>query len=140
MFMIYAKAVSKNNEVSPLMLMVKNRTGLMELILKKINPQARSNMLGQAYFVGVLSLIDTIFGAKMEKILGDMNVDEVVRDAILYDKGILGEIYALVRDIEQFDTKKVAAFEQKYALAESSLHDLMLESMREVTIFEDALR
>jgi EAL and modified HD-GYP domain-containing signal transduction protein len=97
-------------------------------------------MLGQAYFVGVLSLIDTIFGAKMEKILGDMNVDEVVRDAILYDKGILGEIYALVRDIEQFDTKKVAAFEQKYALAESSLHDLMLESMREVTIFEDALK
>lgn len=140
MFMIYAKAVSKNNEVSPLMLMVKNRTGLMQSILKKIKPDVRSNMLGQAYFVGVLSLIDTIFGVKMEKILGDMNVDEAVRDAILYDKGILGEIYALVRDIEQFETKKVAAFEKKYALSESSFRDLMLESMREVTIFEDASR
>lgn len=140
MFMIYAKAVSKNNEVSPLMLMVKNRTGLMQSILKKIKPDVRSNMLGQAYFVGVLSLIDTIFGVKMEKILGDMNVDEAVRDAILYDKGILGEIYALVRDIEQFETKKVAAFEKKYALSESSFRDLMLESMREATIFEDASR
>jgi len=140
MFMIYAKAVSKNNEVSPLMLMVKYRTGLMESILKKIKPEVRSNMLGQAYFVGVLSLIDTIFGIKMEKILDDMNVDDVVRDAILYDRGILGEIYALVRDIEQFETKDVAAFEKKYALSESSLRDLMLESMREVTIFEDASR
>lgn len=140
MFMIYAKAVSKNNEISPLMLMVKNRTGLMESIFKKVKPEARSNMLGQAYFVGVLSLIDTIFGRKMETILDEMNVDDTVRDALLYDKGLLGEIYALVRDIEQFNTKKVSAFEKKYQLPEASFRDLMLESMREVTIFENSIK
>ncbi|MDQ1337407.1 MAG: hypothetical protein QG617_374, partial [Campylobacterota bacterium] len=84
--------------------------------------------------------IDTIFGRKMETILDEMNVDDAVRDALLYDKGTLGEIHALVRDIEQFNTKKVSAFEKKYQLPEASFRDLMLESMREVTIFENSIK
>lgn len=140
MFMIYAKAVSKGSEISPLMLMVEHRTELMKAILKTIQPEVRSNALGQAYFIGVLSLIDTIFAKKLETILEDIHVDDVVKEALLYDKGLLGEIYALVRDIEQFNTKKVSAFEKKYQLPEASFRDLMLESMREVTIFENSIK
>ncbi len=136
MFMIYAKAVSKSNKISPLMLTLKNRTELMQIVLKRVSPDVRSNMLGQAYFVGVLSLIDAIFGRKLETILDEMNVDETVRDAVLYDKGILGEIYALVRDIEQFEAKKVAAFEKKHNLAKSSFRDLMLEGIKQRAVFE----
>ncbi len=140
MFMIYAKAVAKGSEVSPLVLMVENRTELMRLILKKLKPDAGSNMLGQAYFVGVLSLLDTIFGRKIEDILQELYVDDTVKDALLYEKGLLGEIYALVKDIEQFHTDKVALFEKKYNLQEAILDDLVLESMRQVTLFEDATK
>lgn len=76
----------------------------------------------------------------MKTILDEMNIDDEVRDALLYDKGLLGEIYALVRDIEQFNTKKVSAFEKKYQLPEASFRDLMLDSMREVTIFENSIK
>lgn len=140
MFMIYAKAVAKGGEVSPLVLMVESRTELMRLILKKLKPDAGSNMLGQAYFVGVLSLLDTIFGRKIEDILEELHVDDVVKDALLYESGLLGEIYALVKDIEQFHTQKVAQFEKKHKLQEATLHDLMLEGMRQVTLFEDATK
>ena len=39
-----------------------------------------------------------------------MNISQEVIDALLYDEGLLGEIYGLVRDIEDFDTKAVEIF------------------------------
>lgn len=139
MLMIYAKSVSKSDEVSPIMLMVKNRTELMQSILKKIEPNAGSNTLGKAYFVGVLSLIDTIFHEKLSKILIDMHVEDELLLALLYDEGMLGEIYALVRDVEQFNTKNVSVFEEKHKLQKGILDDLLLDSIKEVTAFENAI-
>ncbi|MDK9692758.1 MAG: EAL domain-containing protein [Sulfurimonas sp.] len=140
LFMIYAKAVAKGSEISPLVLMVENRTELMRLILKKLKPSVTAEMLSQAYFVGVLSLLDTIFGRELEDILQELQVDDIVKNALLYEKGLLGEIYALVKDIEHFHTDKVALFEKKYNLHEATFHDLMLESMKRVTLFEDAMK
>ena len=139
MLMIYSKSVSKNQKVPPLMLMIKNRTEIMECALKKIKPDARSNMLGQAYFVGVLSLIDSVFNEKMEVILDDMNVDEAVKDAILEYKGPLGDIYRLVKDMEIFNTYGIDRFVKKYKLDNTMLEKLSLKSMKAVNIFEDAM-
>lgn len=139
MLMIYSKSVSKSNTLSPLMLMIKHRTELMEGVLKKIQPDVRSNTLGQAYFVGVLSLIDTVFGRDLETILDDMHVDDIVRDALLKDAGVLGDIYALIRDIETFNTEAISKFAKKYKLEKSTIDELSLNSMQEVTAFENAI-
>lgn len=135
MLMIYSKSVTKD-EKTPLMLMVKNRTELMENILKVVEPDARSNRLGEAYFVGVLSLIDTIFSAKLEDILEQMNISESVEAALLRDEGLYGEIYALVRDIEAFNTDAIYNFEKRHKLAPASIEKIALESMRSVNSFE----
>ncbi|MDD2790970.1 MAG: EAL domain-containing protein [Sulfurimonas sp.] len=137
MLMIYSKSVSKDGTRSPLMLLVKNRTELMENIFKTIYPNAGSNMLGEAYFVGVLSLIDTIFGEKLERILEDMHISQEVKEALLEDKGTLGEIYALVRAIEAFDTQAIANYEERHGLEANMLKDVVLESMKRVTEFEN---
>ena len=139
MLMIYSRSVAKKGEVSPLMLMVKNRTELMEYIIKVLIPDVRSNTLGQAYFIGVLSLIDTVFGEKLEKILEDIHVDEMVSDALMDRKGLLGDIYKLVIDLENFNTEGVSRFVRKYKLAEGVIDDISLRSMQEVTSFENAL-
>ncbi|OHE07684.1 MAG: diguanylate phosphodiesterase [Sulfurimonas sp. RIFOXYD12_FULL_33_39] len=139
MLMIYAKSVSKESDVSPIMLMIKNRTELMVSILKKVKHDSGSNTLGKAYFVGVLSLIDTIFSTPLVKILNSMNIEDEVRNALLKGEGILGEIYMLIRDVEQFNTKSVALFEKKHNLQSGVLDNLLLESMRKVTAFENAL-
>lgn len=139
MLMIYAKSLSKGNEISPLLLMVKHRTELMECILRKVDPSAKSNKIGEAYFVGVLSLIDTVFGAELEVILDDMNVVDEVKEALLEDKGILGDIYVLIRDIESFHTRGIERFAKKYDLDQSVIDKLSLESMQEVTSFENSM-
>ena len=135
MLMIYSKSVSRDGQ-TPLMLMVKHRTGLMENILKMIEPQAGSNMLGEAYFVGVLSLIDTIFSVELKTILEHLHISEKVKDAILEHKGSLGEIFALVQDIESFKTDAVSCFEEKYHLKSDSIEKLIMECMKELNDFE----
>jgi len=135
MLMIYSKSVSKEGH-TPLMLMVKNRTELMQSILKVINPSVKSNMLGEAYFVGVLSLIDTVFSVKLEEILLHVNISQDVEAALLKDEGLFGEIFALVRDIEDFKIHSVALFEKKHKLKSGSIEQVVVESMKNVNVFE----
>lgn len=136
MLMIYSKSTTKNSERSPLMLMVKNRTELMESILKAVQPDVKSNMLGEAYMVGVLSLVDTIFSMKLEDILKTLNISDEVKDALLKHKGLLGEIYTQVKCTETFDIKSVYNFEKKYELKHKTVENLALECMQEVQKFE----
>jgi len=137
MLMIYSKSASKDSFRSPLMLMVKNRTELMEKILKTLEPDVRSNMLGEAYFVGVLSLLDTVFGMKLEDILVHIKISNEAQSALLEGKGRLGEILSLIRKIEQFDTESVASFESKYKLENGTLNNIIVMSMEGVQKFEN---
>jgi EAL and modified HD-GYP domain-containing signal transduction protein len=137
--MIYSKSLSRGKATEPLMLMVKNRTNLMESILKAIEPNVKSNMLGEAYFVGVLSLIDTIFGMELVDILEQMHISDEVKDALLRGEGKLGEIYMLVRDIEVFNTKSMKIFEERYKLKSGCIKDLVVESIEDVNSFENVI-
>ncbi|WP_457750080.1 EAL and HDOD domain-containing protein [Sulfurimonas sp.] len=137
MLLIYSKSVSKTQKHSPLMLMVINRTYLMEAVLKEVDPKVRSNMLGEAYMVGVLSLMDTLFGMNIVDILEGIHVSDSVKDAIVNDKGILGEIYALVRATESFDVDEVMVFERKYKLKSGSIKNVVIQAMHYVNEFEN---
>ena len=139
LLMIYSKSVSRTSKHSPIILMVKNRTTLMENILKAVDPDVKSDTLGEAYFVGVLSLIDTLFSIKLEQILEDLNISDEVIDALIDDEGILGEIYALIRDIETFDTKSTHIFTSKYNLGTHQIEDIVLKSMEDINNFEEAM-
>jgi c-di-GMP phosphodiesterase len=139
MLMIYSKSATRSNERSPLMLMVKSRTQLMQSVLKAVEPGVKSNMLGEAYMVGVLSLIDVIFSVKLEDILQNMHISDEVKEAILEQTGLLGEIYALVKRTEAFDVKAARLFEKKHGLEHKRVENLVLECMREVQKFENPI-
>jgi EAL and modified HD-GYP domain-containing signal transduction protein len=137
MLMIYSKSVASGVQVSPLMLMVKNRTELMERILKEIRPDARSNMLGEAYMVGVLSLMDTLFSMPLEEILQNINVSDEVKGALLHDEGIFGEIYKVVRSVEHMDINTIVDFEMKYKLAPNKIKNIIMSAIEEVAKLEN---
>lgn len=137
MLLIYSKSVSKTNKHSPLMLMVINRTYLMQEILKKLQPDVRSNMLGEAYMVGVLSLMDTLFGMKMSDILEGIHVSDSVKEAVLDDAGLFGEIYAVVRATESFDMQEIMAFERRHNLEKGTMKNLVIEAIEHVNEFEN---
>lgn len=139
MLMIYSKSVDKSGKCSPLMLMVKNRTELMENLLRKLQPDVKSNALGEAYFVGVLSLLDTIFNVKLEKIIENMHVSDDVKNAVLYHTGLLGDLLVLVQDIEVFNTIAIQDFSNKHNISLKEIEAITLKSMQSVNDFEEAL-
>jgi len=139
MLMIYSKSVSKHDKASPLMLMVKNRTELMQNLLKTLKPDVRSNALGEAYLVGVLSLMDVVFGVEIEEILENIHVSEIAKKALLHDEGTLGMLYKLVRDIEDFNIQAITEFTDRYKVAGEELQNVILKSIEEVNRFENAL-
>ena len=140
MLMIYSKSVSNEVEVSPLMLMVKNRTELMQNLLRTLKPDVKSNALGEAYLVGVLSLVGSIFKARLEDVLEGIHISDISKNALLHDSGTLGMLYKVVRDIEEYNVPEIVAFSKKYKLAESALQDVILKSIEDVNSFEKSLR
>ncbi|WP_457745117.1 EAL and HDOD domain-containing protein [Sulfurimonas sp.] len=135
MLMIYSKSLSKNKEHEPLMLMVQNRTELMQLILKEVEPTVRSNRLGEAYLVGVLSLIDTVFGMKIEDIIEGINISDSVKDALLQHKNIFGEILQTIQYIENSNFEGVAKFEKKNSLEKEAISRVVLQAIENVNKF-----
>ena len=140
MLMIYSKSVSSGEKVPPLMLMVQNRTQLMQNLLRILKPDVRSNALGEAYLVGVLSLISTVFKAPLEVILKNIHISDLSRDALLYDKGTLGMLYKIVRDIEEFNIAEIVAFSKRYKIAEEAIQEVILKSIEDVNSFEKQIR
>ncbi|WP_321777214.1 EAL and HDOD domain-containing protein [Sulfurimonas sp.] len=137
MLMIYSKSVSRDAKHSPLMLMVKSRTELMENILIAVKPEVRSNMLGEAYFIGVLSLLDTLFGVELERILNEIYVSQDVKDVLLgFNEGILNDVFTLVMDIEEFDVLALDKFSLKYKLEPTVIKKVIIKSIQNVNEFE----
>ena len=137
MLMLYSKSASKTDKVSPLMLLVKTRTELMEKIVLALKPNADKELLGEAYFVGVLSLIEVVFGVELEKILEDINISTDVELALLKEEGFLGEVYKLIKNIESFDVVLIEKFEKKYKLETGTLQQIMMQSIENVNKFEN---
>jgi EAL and modified HD-GYP domain-containing signal transduction protein len=134
MLMIYAKSVSSDTNNTPLMLMVKQRTEIMEQVLQVVKPHASSSELGEAYFVGVISLMDVVFSMRLEDILNEMNISDEVKIAVLKEEGELGEIYALNHAIEQFDIEAMLAFEKRYNLQENTIQQIVVNTIHKVGI------
>ena len=135
--MIYSKSVSNGSDNSPLLLMVKNRTELIEKILLVVKPNASSELVSEAYFVGVLSLIDVVMGVELKRILQDMLISSDIEDALLKNEGILGDIYQLVKDIESFNTNSIQNFKEKYNIKDDTLEGIILDSIKKVNEFEN---
>ena len=140
MLMIYSKSVTTTNTVPPLILMVRNRTELMQNLLKALKPDVKSNALGEAYLVGVLSLIDTVFHTELSEILENIYISDIAKKALLYDEGTLGMLYKLVRDVEEFNISSIDSFSNKYKIAQQDLQELILNSIEDVDKFESSMQ
>lgn len=92
--------------VSPLLIMAATRGKIMELIVEKIRPGSRT-VSEIAFTVGILSLIDALFGMEMETILNQISVSEEIREALLMRAGFFGELLQLGESIERGDKSSV---------------------------------
>ncbi len=104
--MLYTNDFDSDLESNPIFDLALIRAKMLEeLVLKKTRDLVYA---GEAYLVGTLSLIDVILGQRKEDIVSDLNLSEEIKDALLYSKGLLGELLTLIElyEIDDFDAVK----------------------------------
>ncbi|HRD65133.1 MAG TPA: EAL domain-containing protein [Candidatus Competibacter sp.] len=84
----------------PLLTLAATRGKLMELMMNDIAPGDRGRA-DQAFMVGVLSLLDTLFGVPLPELLAELNLANSVRIALLGGEGLLGQLLGIIRLYEQ---------------------------------------
>jgi len=100
--MLYAEPGARGHNQTPLLMLATTRGRLMELLAQRLRPGQR--FLGDiAFTVGIMSLMDVLFGIPMADIVDQIPVSDEIRAALLQRQGFFGELLRLAEHIEQSD-------------------------------------
>jgi len=128
MLLLYSKNFgNKTKFQNPLIIMVKQRTEVMVNLINIIKKGASSQEQSQAYFVGILSLMDTLMQVSLSDVVCEFNVEDKINDALFDKVGLLGELYRVALAIESFDTEVIDAFLHRYDISPKNFEEMMLK-------------
>ncbi len=100
--MLYAEPATRGHNQTPLLMLATTRGRLMELLAQRLRPGQR--YLGEvAFTVGIMSLMDVLFGIPMADIIEQIPVSDEIRKALTGREGFFGELLRLSESIEQAD-------------------------------------
>jgi EAL and modified HD-GYP domain-containing signal transduction protein len=100
--MLYAEPSKRGHSMTPLLMLATTRGRLLELLASKLRPKQRE-AADIAFTVGIMSLMDTLFGISMGEILEQIPVGDEVREALLQRGGFYGDLLKLVECIERIE-------------------------------------
>jgi len=102
LLLLFAK--DKSFSDTPLFSMVLIRSKILEELAKYLLKKKKvkdPDLPEKAYLVGLLSLIDAILGISKEKFLEKLKISKEIKEAVLKEEGILGELLKLTKEIEK---------------------------------------
>lgn len=115
---------------SPLLVLAATRGKLMELIAQGLHTPERE-LADRAFMAGILSLVNALLGMPMQDIVGNMPLDQDIKDALLERSGRLGAMLVLVEALEESDLAGIeAALAQLPALDHGKVPAMQVEAMR----------
>lgn len=91
---------SSADQLSPLLILAATRGKMLELLAEHI-ARGRPQIAEAAFTVGIMSLVDTLFGMGMEAVLQQINVSHEIKEALLHRKGFYGQLLKLVEYTEK---------------------------------------
>ena len=100
--MLYAEPATRGHNQTPLLMLATTRGRLMELLAQRLRPGQRA-AADVAFTVGIMSLMDVLFGIPMADIVDQVPVTDDVRQALTARAGFYGELLRLSESIEQAD-------------------------------------
>jgi len=98
--MLYAEPSKRGHSMTPLLMLATTRGRLLELLAGKLRPAHRQSA-EIAFTVGIMSLMDTLFGLPMGDILAQIPVSAEVTGALLEREGFFGDLLRLAECIER---------------------------------------
>ncbi|MES2129355.1 MAG: EAL domain-containing protein [Pseudomonadota bacterium] len=100
--MLYAEPSKRGQSMAPLLMLATTRGRLLELLAQRLRPSNR-NIADVAFTVGIMSLMDTLFGIPMAEIVQQIPVIDEVSGALLQRSGFFGELLRLAESIERME-------------------------------------
>jgi EAL and modified HD-GYP domain-containing signal transduction protein len=100
--MLYAEPSTRGHNQTPLLMLATTRGRLMELLAQRLRPGQRA-IADIAFTVGIMSLMDVLFGIPMVDIVEQIPVSDEIHKALLKREGFFGELLKLSEHIEQAD-------------------------------------
>jgi EAL and modified HD-GYP domain-containing signal transduction protein len=100
--MLYAEPSKRGHSMTPLLMLATTRGRLLELLAGKLRPSYRPSA-DIAFTVGIMSLMDTLFGIPMTEILTQIPVSDEVAEALLHRGGFYGDLLRLAECIERIE-------------------------------------
>jgi EAL and modified HD-GYP domain-containing signal transduction protein len=102
--MLYAEPATRGHNQTPLLMLATTRGRLMELLAQRLRPGQRY-LSEIAFTVGIMSLMDVLFGIPMADIVEQIPVSEEIANALLRRSGFFGELLKLAECIESPDSQ-----------------------------------
>jgi EAL and modified HD-GYP domain-containing signal transduction protein len=127
--MLYAEPCKNGQSVTPLLMLAATRGKMLELLAQKLKPGNR-NIADTAFTVGIMSLMDTLFGMPMPTIMEQVSVIEEVSDALIARKGFYGDLLKLAEYLERIEEAQplLVPLLQRLQLSNEDLYDLEIAS------------
>jgi EAL and modified HD-GYP domain-containing signal transduction protein len=127
--MLYAEPCKKGHSMTPLLLLAATRGKMLELMAQKLRPGNR-NIADTAFTVGIMSLMDTLFGMPMPDLLEQVAVVDDVSDALVSRKGFYGDLLKLTEYLERIEEAEplLMPMLNKLQLSSDDLYELEVAS------------
>jgi EAL and modified HD-GYP domain-containing signal transduction protein len=100
--MLYAEPGKRGHSMTPLLMLATTRGRLLELLATKLRP-AHRHVADIAFTVGIMSLMDTLFGIPMMEILAQIPMGDEVAEALVFRGGFFGDLLKLAECIERLE-------------------------------------
>lgn len=122
LLIIYSKSgtmsMDKANQYSTF---AQERVVLMLKLLHLASPNPSPELIEDARLIALLSLLEEIMNIPLESTLREINPSNDVKDALVYNSGLLGRIYAAVLKLEIGDTVTAALLLKTYGVYQDQL-------------------
>ncbi|MBS0309649.1 MAG: EAL domain-containing protein [Proteobacteria bacterium] len=126
--MLYAQPRENVASVKPLLMQATTRGKMLELLAQRHRPGNRS-IADAAFTVGIMSLMDALFGMPMAQIVRQIAVVEEISDALLQRKGYYGELLKLTELSERAETLSLVRAElDKLQISSGEFYQLQSEA------------
>jgi EAL and modified HD-GYP domain-containing signal transduction protein len=137
--LLYVKPSGAQRFTSPLLQLATTRGKLLELMTEKLRPGERKSA-DVGFTVGIMSLMDALFSIRMCDVLGNVNVLDEVRDALLFREGDYGSMLSLIEHVEQADCgPAMVGTLRRLHLSPGELHQIQLAAFDWVNEYVDGV-
>lgn len=105
--LLYAAKQKDGSTSDALMLTAAIRGKLLESIAIADRPHDKNHQ-DRAFMVGILSLLDTLFGMEMSQLVKTLNIQQDMREALVFRRGYLGQQLQLIETYEKGEYETVS--------------------------------